>query len=124
MDEKKREFVVPSIILNGVEYIIDPDIEATQLILQALTSYDITIDEKEGDEAVGKKLLMLIFNLMKEGKLSEVLSYLFTPKGEQWSVEGAKKWEPEFRKMKPREVLELSPLFFSVLSGKPFDSAV
>lgn len=123
MDEKKPVFVVPSIILDNVEYVIDPDIEATQLFLQAITSYGITIDENEQDESVGKKMFGLVFNLMKDGKLSEILSYLFTPKGEQWSVEKAKQWEPAFRKLKPREVLDFTPLFFSALSGKPLDSA-
>lgn len=121
-ESEVQQFIVPLVKLNEKEYVIDPNIEATQLIIQAVTKYGVEINPDEEDEVVGKKLLSIIFSLMKDGKLGEVLSYLFTPKGEEWSVDKAKGYEPEFGKIKPREVMDLIPSFFAVISGKSLNS--
>ena len=115
---KPESFQVPQVELNGNKYIIDPDLEQTQLLLQLVTSYNINIDTNESDEVVGQKLTHLLLALAKDGKLATAASYLFTPEGKEWSIDLAKEIEPNFKKFKAREAMGLIPSFFGVISGK------
>lgn len=104
--------------IGDQEYVIDPDIEQVQLIIQIISKAGVDIDtEKDDDKIIGAKVTQIIAQVMKEGKIGQLLSYLFTPKNSGWSLELAKQHENNLLKVKPREVLGIVSDFFTIITG-------